>query len=301
MSTWKTYEFQQQHHQFQDNDVTDNDNDENNDHYDGDKKNKRTTTTKNPNNGFVYTNNIMVDSRVVRGNTYASPVITEEQRRVRTVNERNRRIRLAKQKQLEMEEDRRRRRRLSQLALLSRDRPGTPPPVSGRVHMDIQTDPLVEELGHGKYSTSLSRSRRPKSIVVGTQTLDVDLSEFGGTPLSLSSRRLECEKVDGSNNGNAVKTLPAAVTTVAKEVRDEVEHKSCDSHDGTNSGRANDGETENDSKVTNDPNNDEMKELTKEILNDVKKSSFSMLEKEGYFRDGYEMTEQQQQQETKCY
>ena len=37
---------------------------------------------------LIYTNNIMFDSRVCRGNTYATPVLTEDQRRNKSVYER---------------------------------------------------------------------------------------------------------------------------------------------------------------------------------------------------------------------
>uniref|UniRef100_A0A7S4M6F5 Uncharacterized protein n=1 Tax=Odontella aurita TaxID=265563 RepID=A0A7S4M6F5_9STRA len=79
---------------------------------------------------LICTNNIMFDSRVVRGNTYASPVITEDQRRNREAYERKQRAQLAKKQES----------RTKQYTA----RPGTPPPVSGRVHIDVQTDPFLE-------------------------------------------------------------------------------------------------------------------------------------------------------------
>ena len=45
------------------------------------------------NNEFLSTNNIMFDSRVCRGNTYATPVFTEDQRRHRDIYERTQRAR----------------------------------------------------------------------------------------------------------------------------------------------------------------------------------------------------------------
>lgn len=45
------------------------------------------------NHGIVYTNNIMFDSRVCRGNTYATPVFTEDQRRHQEVYKRTQQAR----------------------------------------------------------------------------------------------------------------------------------------------------------------------------------------------------------------
>mmetsp|Transcript_16998 Transcript_16998/g.34890 ORF Transcript_16998/g.34890 Transcript_16998/m.34890 type:complete len:171 (-) Transcript_16998:73-585(-) len=82
-------------------------------------------------NSLICTNNIMFDSRVVRGNTYASPVITDDQKRNRKAYERNHRARLAREEEAQKK---------------AIPCPGTPPPIDGRVHCDVQTDPYVEVL-----------------------------------------------------------------------------------------------------------------------------------------------------------
>merc|ERR1719238_258943 len=71
--------------------------------------------------------NIMHDSRVVRGNTYASFVVPQND--------------LAEVKK-QREAQRRRLMRANQ----TKRRPGTPEAASGRKHMDIQTDSYLEEL-----------------------------------------------------------------------------------------------------------------------------------------------------------
>ncbi|GMH66943.1 hypothetical protein TrLO_g8439 [Triparma laevis f. longispina] len=89
-------------------------------------------------------NNIMFDARVVRGNTYAAQVVTQEQQRQQQVYERNEN---ARQGRLEA-------RRMQGMAP-----PGTPPPVDGRSHMDVQTENFLEEL-----------TDRPVESTVETQT-----------------------------------------------------------------------------------------------------------------------------------
>lgn len=71
--------------------------------------------------------NIMHDRRVVRGNTYASLVMPQND---------------AQEVQKQREAQRRRLMRANQ----TKHRPGTPEPVIGRKHMDIQTDSYLEEL-----------------------------------------------------------------------------------------------------------------------------------------------------------
>jgi hypothetical protein len=73
---------------------------------------------------IMASNNIMFDNRVVRGNTYAAQVITQEQQRQEQVYDRNDRARNARN------EDRR---------MQNMPPPGTPPAVAGRSHMEIQT------------------------------------------------------------------------------------------------------------------------------------------------------------------
>ena len=50
-------------------------------------------------NDLVCTNNIMFDSRVCRGNTYAAPVLTEDQKRMREIKERKHLARLARKEE----------------------------------------------------------------------------------------------------------------------------------------------------------------------------------------------------------
>jgi len=78
--------------------------------------------------------NIMYDPRVVRGSTITSRAMTQEQQNrsrelARIQREREKRRQLMRQRRVE-----------------GARRATTPPPVSGRVHMDIQTDSYLEEL-----------------------------------------------------------------------------------------------------------------------------------------------------------
>lgn len=57
----------------------------------------------NKNEVMIRTNNIMFDSRVCRGNTYASPVLTEDQRRHKSVYERMQRVRRLSMEKRNME------------------------------------------------------------------------------------------------------------------------------------------------------------------------------------------------------
>uniref|UniRef100_A0A7S2LTL9 Uncharacterized protein n=1 Tax=Leptocylindrus danicus TaxID=163516 RepID=A0A7S2LTL9_9STRA len=76
-------------------------------------------------------NNIMFDHRVVRGNTYGLRVETDSEQRNKFLTKRNWKARV------EQEKERQRK------AILP---PGTPPPVKGRVHIEIQTDEYIEDL-----------------------------------------------------------------------------------------------------------------------------------------------------------
>merc|ERR1719409_2367967 len=71
--------------------------------------------------------NIMHDRRVVRGNTYASLVMPQND-------------------QADVQKQRDAQRRRLMRANQTKRRPGTPEPVLGRKHMDIQTDSYLEEL-----------------------------------------------------------------------------------------------------------------------------------------------------------
>ena len=66
-------------------------------------------------------NNIMFDARVVRGNTYAAQVVTQNQQRQQGVFTRK----MGENQGNGQQDD---------------YRPGTPPPVMGRSHMDVQTE-----------------------------------------------------------------------------------------------------------------------------------------------------------------
>jgi len=94
---------------------------------------------------LTLSNNIMLDRRVVRGNTYAAQVVTQnatqEMERLRSENERA------------MKRELQRRKREAGKA------PRTPPPVDGRVHMDVQTETFLEEL-----------TDRPIEVDADTQT-----------------------------------------------------------------------------------------------------------------------------------
>ena len=47
-------------------------------------------------------------------------------------------------------------------------RPGTPPPVAGRVHVEVQTDPFLEEFFHNpnQYKEEVPTNCHEKKIVV---------------------------------------------------------------------------------------------------------------------------------------
>lgn len=96
-------------------------------------------------NEMQLSNNIMFDRRVVRGNTYAAQVVTQnatrEMERLRSENERA------------MKREMQRRKREAGRA------PRTPPAVDGRVHMDVQTETFLEEL-----------TDRPVEVDADTQT-----------------------------------------------------------------------------------------------------------------------------------
>lgn len=85
--------------------------------------------------------NIMYDSRVIRGNTYAAKVITVSSKKA-MASPGKKSSRAMKGKQV------------------VNDRAGTPPPVEGRVHMDIQTDEFLEVIAD-----------RPPEADAETQTL----------------------------------------------------------------------------------------------------------------------------------
>lgn len=96
-------------------------------------------------NEALMSNNIMFDRRVVRGNTYAAQVVTQNaQREVERLRQENERA-------MRREALRRRREMKS--------KPRTPPPVDGRTHADAQTENYLEEL-----------TDRPVEVQAETQT-----------------------------------------------------------------------------------------------------------------------------------
>lgn len=74
-------------------------------------------------------NNIMYDARVVRGNTYSAKVLSGSMK-----------------KELEVSGPTKRFPRKQRGRTLGTRRSATPPPVDGRVHMDMQTEDFLEEL-----------------------------------------------------------------------------------------------------------------------------------------------------------
>jgi hypothetical protein len=103
------------------------------------------TTYRDENEENIVSNNIMFDRRVVRGNTYAAQVVTQnahrEVERLRTENERT----------LKHETRCRRKGELGS--------PAAPPAVKSRANIEAQTDTFLEEL-----------SDRPIEMQIATQT-----------------------------------------------------------------------------------------------------------------------------------
>lgn len=75
--------------------------------------------------------NMMNDPRIVRGNTHSAKVMTQSLKSEQEYTQKSR--------SQSMKRDRRR-------TTPGNNRAGTPPPVEGRVHMDIQTENFLEEL-----------------------------------------------------------------------------------------------------------------------------------------------------------
>ena len=96
-------------------------------------------------NDLALSNNIMFDRRVVRGNTYAAQVVTQNATR--------------EMERLRMENERAMKREVARRKMEAGMAPRTPPPVVGRSHMDVQTDTYLEEL-----------TDRPVEVNADTQT-----------------------------------------------------------------------------------------------------------------------------------
>lgn len=117
--------------------------------------------------------NIMHDRRVVRGNTYASLVMPQ-------------------QDMAEVQKQREAQRRRIMRANQTRQRVGTPEPVFGRKHIDIQTDSYLEELTErtvefeAETQTDFLLDRPPSPLFmpakvghdIATQVLDGELFDF---------------------------------------------------------------------------------------------------------------------------
>merc|ERR1719337_195218 len=117
--------------------------------------------------------NIMHDRRVVRGNTYASLVMPQ-------------------QDMAEIQKQREAQRRRIMRANQTKKRAGTPEPVVGRKHIDIQTDSYLEELTErtvefeAETQTDFLLDRPPSPLFmpakvgvdVDTQVLDGELFDF---------------------------------------------------------------------------------------------------------------------------
>merc|ERR1719333_171129 len=117
--------------------------------------------------------NIMHDRRVVRGNTYASMIAPKED-------------------MAEVQKQREAQRRRLMRANQTKKRVGTPEPVPGRKHMDIQTDSYLEELTErtvefeAETQTDFLLDRPPSPLFMptkigydcGTQIEDGELFDF---------------------------------------------------------------------------------------------------------------------------
>jgi len=118
-------------------------------------------------------NNIMHDKRVVRGNTYASAIQPQ-------------------QDMAEVQKQREAQRRRLMRANQTQKRAGTPEPIPGRKHMDIQTDSYLEELTErtvefeAETQTDFLLDRPPSPLFmpakigvdIDTQIYDGDLFDF---------------------------------------------------------------------------------------------------------------------------
>merc|ERR1719253_1352468 len=110
----------------------------------------------------------MADRRVVRGNTYAALVLPRDDP-----------AEVAKQREAQ-------RRRLMR-ANATAKRPGTPEPVPGRKHMDIQTDSYLEELTErvvefeAETQTDFLLDRPPSPLFMPAKIgIDIDTQIEGG-------------------------------------------------------------------------------------------------------------------------
>ena len=96
------------------------------------------------------TNNIMFDSRVVRGNTYSNPVMTEDQKRNRIVFEREQVARIKYLERIKHEKN---------------CKNNSPPPVKGRVHVCVQTEGTLQQIFGDDSGETSDKSNFPTSTV----------------------------------------------------------------------------------------------------------------------------------------
>ena len=140
---------------------------------------KTTTSNKfavNENEPQSDLQNIMYDSRIVRGNTYSAKFLSKDPKST---------ISPGTGKSIKLQTPARRKK-------LNDQRSKTPPPVPGRVHMDLQTDNFLEELmdrpieKNAETQTHLFYDRPPSPLFVpiktgrdvSTQILSGDLFNF---------------------------------------------------------------------------------------------------------------------------
>lgn len=143
--------------------------------------------------------NIMQDRRVVRGNTYASLVPQQ-------------------QDPADLRKEREAQRKRLMRANQPKKRAGTPEPVAGRKHMDIQTDSFLEELTErtvafeAETQTDFILDRPPSPLFMPAKTgVDIDTQIEDG---DLFDFDVECESILDVLVG---KTLEQSLTEVLEE------------------------------------------------------------------------------------
>jgi hypothetical protein len=116
---------------------------------------KYRTSNENEPQSEIHTGNVMYDPRIVRGNTYSAKILSNDA--------------TSPGKAIKLQSPARKK-KLNDL------RSRTPPPVHGRVHMDLQTDTYLEELvdrpieKNAETQTHLFYDRPPSPLFVPTKT-----------------------------------------------------------------------------------------------------------------------------------
>lgn len=138
-------------------------------------KMKKSAVYRDDDEENLISSNIMHDRRIVRGNTYAAQVVTQNaQREVE-------RLRAENERALRREATRRRREQMS--------KPSTPPPVHGRMHCEAQTETFLEELTDravevdSETQTEPFRDRPPSPLFVPSKTGQDKATEIGAEEL----------------------------------------------------------------------------------------------------------------------